>query len=108
MLVFRKLAEIGRTRSSTYNFWQSSRIEAQEIIEAHQKQTSHRASKEEIILAIQDTSDFNFTHHQSKTEEQGFGMTCASLICQRTKSSLNYGINNTRSTLGNFGATNMD
>ena len=62
---------------ATYNFWQSSRIEAQDIIEAHQKQTSQRASKEEIILAIQDTSDFNFTHHQSKTEEQGFGMTCA-------------------------------
>ena len=44
---------------ATYNFWQSSRIEA------HQKQISQRASKEEIILAIQDTSDFNFTHHQS-------------------------------------------
>ena len=62
---------------ATYNFWQSPRIEAQDIIEAHQKQTSQGASKEEIILAIQDTSDFNFTHHQSKTEEQGFGMTCA-------------------------------
>jgi hypothetical protein len=61
---------------ATYNFWQSSRIEAQDIIEAHQKQASERASKEEIVLAIQDTSDFNFTHHQSKTEEQGFGMTC--------------------------------
>ena len=61
---------------ATYNFWQSPRIEVQDIIEAHQKQTSQRASKEEIILAIQDTSDFNFTHHQSKTEKQGFGMTC--------------------------------
>lgn len=62
---------------ATYNFWKSSRIEAEEIIEAHQKQTTQRASKEEIVLAIQDTSDFNFTHHQAKTESQGFGMTCA-------------------------------
>ncbi len=28
-------------------------------------------------MAIQDTSDFNFTHHRGKNEEQGFGMTCA-------------------------------
>ena len=62
---------------ATYNFWQSERVNATEIIEAHQKQAAHRASKEKIILAIQDTSDFNFTHHRAKTEEQGFGMTCA-------------------------------
>lgn len=62
---------------ATYNFWQSKRVDAQEIIEPHRKQTAQRASKEEIILAIQDTSDFNFTHHPGKTEEQGFGMTCA-------------------------------
>lgn len=62
---------------ATYNFWKSSRIEAEDIIEAHQKQTTQRASKEKIVLAIQDTSDFNFTHHRAKTEEQGFGMTCA-------------------------------
>ena len=62
---------------ATYNFWQSKRVNAEEIIEPHRKQTAERASKEEIILAIQDTSDFNFTHHPGKTEEQGFGMTCA-------------------------------
>ena len=77
MLVSHKQAEIGRTRSSTYNFWQSERIDAEDLIEAHQKPTVQRASKEKIILAIQDTSDFNFTHHRGKNEEQGFGMTCA-------------------------------
>lgn len=49
---------------ATYNFWQSERIEATEIIEAHQKQTVNRVLKEEIILAIQDTSDFNFIHQR--------------------------------------------
>lgn len=62
---------------ATYNLGKSARIEAEDIIEAHRKQTAQRASKEKIILAIQDTSDFNFTHHQAKTESQGFGMTCA-------------------------------
>lgn len=62
---------------ATYNLWKSKRIKAEEIIEAHRKRTAERVSEEKIILAIQDTSDFNFTHHQSKTEEQGFGMTCA-------------------------------
>ncbi|MDJ0594887.1 MAG: IS4 family transposase [Pleurocapsa sp. MO_226.B13] len=62
---------------ATYNFWKSKRIELEDIIDAHQKQTAARASKEKIILAIQDTSDFNFTHHQAKTWEKGFGLTCS-------------------------------
>jgi ribonuclease D len=62
---------------ATYSFWKSKRIEFEDIIEAHQKQTAQRASKEKIILAIKDTSDFNFTHHQSKTWERGFGRTCS-------------------------------
>ena len=62
---------------ATYNFWKSNKIEFEDIIDPHQKQTAQRASKEKIILAIQDTSDFNFTHHQSKTWEKGFGRTCS-------------------------------
>lgn len=77
MGVFHRQAVLFANTKATYNFWKSSRIEAEDIIEAHQKQVTQRASKEEIVLAIQDTSDFNFTHHQAKTESQGFGMTCA-------------------------------
>ena len=62
---------------ATYNFWQSKRFEYEDIIDAHQKQSAQRASTEEMILAIQDTSDFNFTHHPGKTWDKGFGMTCA-------------------------------
>ncbi len=62
---------------ATYKFGQSKRIGFEDIIDAHQKQTAERASPEKLILAIQDTSDFNFTHHQGKTWEKGFGMTCA-------------------------------
>ena len=62
---------------ATYNFWKSNKIELEDIIDPHQQQTAQRASKEKIILAIQDTSDFNFTHHQAKTWDSGFGMTCS-------------------------------
>ena len=62
---------------ATYNFWKSKRIELEDIINPHQQQTVQRASNERMILAIQDTSDFNFTHHQSKTWEKGFGRTCS-------------------------------
>jgi hypothetical protein len=49
----------------------------EDISNSHQKQTAQRASKEKIILAIQDTSDFNFTDHRAKTWEKGFGKTGA-------------------------------
>ncbi len=62
---------------ATYNFWKSKRFECEDIIDAHQKQSAQRSSSEKIILAIQDTSDFNFTHHPSKTWDKGFGMTCS-------------------------------
>ncbi len=42
---------------ATYKFGQSKRIDFEDIIDAHQKQTAQRASSEKIILAIQDTSD---------------------------------------------------
>ncbi len=62
---------------ATYNFWQSKRFESEDIIDAHQKQSAQRASAEKIVLAIQDTSDFNFTHHPGKIWDKGFGMTCS-------------------------------
>jgi hypothetical protein len=49
---------------ATYNFWDSERIESEDIIEAHRRKTAERASSEKVILAIQDTSDFNFTHQR--------------------------------------------
>ncbi len=72
-----KASEDWANTKATYNFWKSKRFECEDIIDAHQKQTAERASKEKTILAIQDTSDFNFTHHPGKTWDKGFGMTCA-------------------------------
>lgn len=50
---------------ATYEFWQSPRIRAEDIREAHHMGTVERAKEHEIMLAIQDTTDLNFTHHPS-------------------------------------------
>jgi hypothetical protein len=41
-------------------------IIAQAIGEAHQKSTLERIKQHTIIIAIQDTTELNFTHHPSK------------------------------------------
>ncbi|MGI0480951.1 IS4 family transposase [Geminocystis sp. CENA526] len=46
-------------------------------MEGHRQKTLERAKEEELVLMIQDTSDFNFTHHPSKTWKKGFGQTCS-------------------------------
>ncbi|MDJ0589822.1 MAG: IS4 family transposase [Pleurocapsa sp. MO_226.B13] len=75
--MYLKQVVIGQIRSATYNFWNSDRLGSEEIIDGHRRKTAQRASEEEVILAIQDTSDFNFTHHKSKTWDRGFGQTCS-------------------------------
>jgi hypothetical protein len=55
---------------AAYEFWSSPHIKAQAIGEAHQKSTLERVKQHSIVIAIQDTTEFNFTHHPSK---QGMG-----------------------------------
>ena len=60
---------------ATYDFWKSERFDYEDILEGHRFQTRQRALKEDVVLVVQDTSDFNFTHHKSKTWDKGFGQT---------------------------------
>lgn len=62
---------------ATYYFWNSERFSSEDIIDGHRPSTAQRASQEDVILGIQDTSDFNFTHHKGKTWDKGFGQTCS-------------------------------
>lgn len=62
---------------ATYDFWKSERFDYIDIIEGHRQKTLERAKEQELVLMIQDTSDFNFTHHGSKTWDKGFGQTCS-------------------------------
>ena len=55
---------------AAYEFWKSPRIKPDDIRTAHQKSTVERVKEHNVVLAIQDTTDLNFTHHPSK---QGVG-----------------------------------
>jgi Transposase DNA-binding/Transposase Tn5 dimerisation domain len=48
---------------ASYRFWNNKKVEIDEIIEAQKLSTLERSKDEEIILAIQDTTDLDFTHH---------------------------------------------
>ncbi|NEP40228.1 MAG: IS4 family transposase, partial [Okeania sp. SIO2H7] len=49
-----------------YDFWSNKRVKAEDIRLAHQKSTIERVKQHETIVAIQDTSELNFTNHSSK------------------------------------------
>lgn len=72
-----------------YDFWASPRVSSEAIIDAHRQKTLDRIDQDEsgVILAIQDTTEFNFTHHPS-TEGVGHldsaksrGLKCHSVLC---------------------------
>ncbi len=51
---------------STNDFWANPQIQAEAIRDCHQQSTLSRVKQHETILAIQDTTELNFTHHPSK------------------------------------------
>lgn len=55
---------------AAYRFFQNDNVKYQDIIKAHAQMTKERADQEETILAIQDTTYYNYTHHP-KTEGLG-------------------------------------
>lgn len=54
----------------TYEFWGNVRVEANEILAAHRDSTLSRVEREEIVLAVQDTTELDFSSHPCK---QGLG-----------------------------------
>lgn len=49
-----------------YEFWANPRIKASEILSAHTSSTVERIKGHSIVLAIQDTTELDFTDHRSK------------------------------------------
>jgi len=47
-----------------YDFWKSRRVDANQIIKAHAQSTVSRMNEVQVVLAIQDTTEFNFTSHK--------------------------------------------
>jgi hypothetical protein len=53
-----------------YDFWGNKRVKASDIRDAHACSTRERIKKHSLILAIQDTTELNLTHHRAT---QGLG-----------------------------------
>ncbi|NEO01571.1 MAG: hypothetical protein F6K50_41145, partial [Moorea sp. SIO3I7] len=51
---------------AAYKFWKSPYIKPEAIASAHQHSTLERVKLESIVIAIQDTTELNFTHHPAK------------------------------------------
>ncbi|WP_446342022.1 transposase DNA-binding-containing protein [Coleofasciculus sp. F4-SAH-05] len=51
---------------AAYDFWSSPHVKASSIIQAHQTSTLNRIKAEAVVIAPQDTTELNFTHHPSK------------------------------------------
>ena len=49
------------TRAS-YEFWDNARVQADDIIHGHKEKTLDRLQGHDTILAIQDTTDLDFTN----------------------------------------------
>jgi hypothetical protein len=55
---------------ATYRFFDNDQIDPQQILESHINATSERISAVDWVLAIQDTTELNFSHHPA-TENLG-------------------------------------
>jgi hypothetical protein len=52
---------------ATYNFWDSPYFQPSDIRNAHTASTIERIKEHEVVLAIQDTTDLDFTSHSQTT-----------------------------------------
>jgi hypothetical protein len=50
---------------ATYNFWDSPYIKPSMIRQGHQNATVERIAKHQVVLAIQDTTELNYTSHKA-------------------------------------------
>jgi len=55
---------------AAYRFFQNENVNYQDIVEAHAEMTQERGKQEDTVLAIQDTTYYNFSNHP-KTEGLG-------------------------------------
>lgn len=66
--------QASRTKAATkaaYDFWNSPYIKPSDIQFAHREKTIQRVKQHNVVLAIQDTTDLNFSHHPA-TKGLGF------------------------------------
>ncbi len=72
---------------AAYDFWSSPHVKPEAIRLGHQKSTIERIKQQSLVIAIQDTTEANFTHHTSK-KDMGYldnassrGLKIHSVLC---------------------------
>lgn len=58
---------------SIYRFWSNERIRARQIVESHRPSVVNRVNAQTLALAVQDTTDLDFTSLKQAT---GLGFIC--------------------------------
>lgn len=58
---------------SIYRFWANERVSAQQILDSHRASVVKRANGQAVVLAIQDTTDLDFS---GLKQTSGLGFTC--------------------------------
>ena len=67
-------------------------MSAEGILEAHRSSVQARMQQCAVVLAIQDTTDLNFSHHRSKDVESGFGLTSSQSYVRGLKVHTTFGV----------------
>ena len=75
-------------------------MSAEGILESHRASVQKRMQASGIVLALQDTTDFNFTHHRSKDFESGFGLTSSQSYVRGLKVHTTFGVSGEGVPLG--------
>ncbi|NET60490.1 MAG: hypothetical protein F6K47_31440 [Symploca sp. SIO2E6] len=74
-----------------YDFSQNPRVEAKEILAAHTAKTIERVGEHSLVLAVQDTTEWDFTAHRSKrgmgslSNPSAKGLKGHSVLCVSTE-----------------------
>ncbi len=75
----------------TYEFWGNVRVQAREILAAHRDSTLERVSAQAIVLAVQDTTELDFSSQPSKqglgalSKKDAQGLKVHSVLCVSPK-----------------------
>jgi hypothetical protein len=74
-----------------YEFWGNVRVKAHEILAAHRDSTFSRVEEQEIVLAVQDTTELDFSSQPSKqglgalSKKDAQGLKVHSVLCVSPK-----------------------
>lgn len=68
------VGQASRSRAAmqaTYQLWSNRRVEAEDILAGHQQSVVERIREHAVVLALQDTSELDYSEHRKRTKDLG-------------------------------------